>query len=149
MAGHDNGPTGEFLGWVVINLFVSAGGMLALLGAVVDSYRLWPVGELLPNLPDVIEAFAIRQGDTLFNWIVKLAAPVILVLLLVELGAGLLQRVAPQLNVFQSTQSLKGLLAALMMMLFMYVLWDSLQQFLRPDNGLLEFLRSSLGARGG
>jgi type III secretion protein T len=149
VAGHDNGPTGEFLGWVVINLFVAAGGMLALVGAVVDSYRLWPVAEFFPDLGQVIEAFAIRQGDTLFTWIVKLAAPVILVLLLVELGAGLLQRVAPQLNVFQSTQSLKGLLAALMMMLFMYVLWDSLQQFLRPDNGVLEFLRSSMRPRGG
>lgn len=149
VAGHDNGPTGEFLGWVVINLFVSAGGMLALVGAVVDSYRLWPVADFFPDLARVIEAFAIRQGDTLFTWIVKLAAPVILVLLLVELGAGLLQRVAPQLNVFQGTQSLKGLLATLMMLLFMFVLWDSLQQFLRPDNGVLEFLRSTMRPRDG
>jgi type III secretion protein T len=51
--------------------------------------------------------------------------------------------------VFQSTQSLKGLLAALMMLLFLFVLWDSLQQFLRPDNGVLEFLRSAMRSRHG
>ncbi len=149
VAGHDNGPTGEFLGWVVINLFVSAGGMLALVGVVIDSYRLWPVSTFFPDIGVVIESFAIRQGDTLFTWIVKLAAPVILVLMLVELGAGLIGRVAPQLNVFQAAQPLKSLLATLMMMLFLFVLWDSLQQFLRPDNGVLEFLRSALKARSG
>jgi type III secretion protein T len=149
VAGHDNGPTGEFLGWVVINLFVSAGGMLALVGVVIDSYRLWPVATFFPDVGAVIESFAIHQGDTLFTWIVKLAAPVILVLMLVELGAGLIGRVAPQLNVFQAAQPLKSLLATLMMLLFLFVLWDSLQQFLRPENGVLEFLRSALKARSG
>lgn len=144
VAGHENGSTGEFLGWVVICLFVSGGGLLAMIGTVVDSYRLWPVASFFPEPGAVLEQFAIRQGDTLFQWIVKLAAPVILVLLLVELGAGLIGRAAPQLNVFQASQPLKSLLATLMLVLFMQVLYESLQQFMRPDNGVLEFLRLRL-----
>ena len=144
MAGHENGPTGEFLGWMVITLFVSAGGLLAMLGVVVDSYRLWPVASFFPNLGLVIEQFAIRQGDTLFLWIVKLASPVIFVLLLVELGMGLVSRVAPQLNVFVFAQPLKSLLAHLMMLLFLFFVYESLQDFLRPENGVLDFLRSTL-----
>jgi type III secretion protein T len=92
----------------------------------------------------VLEQFVVRQGDTLFQWIVKLAAPVLLVLLLVELGAGLIGRTAPQLNVFQASQPLKSLLATLMLVLFMQLLYESLRQFMQPDNGVLEFLRLRL-----
>ncbi|AKJ32075.1 type III secretion system export apparatus subunit SctT [Caldimonas brevitalea] len=144
VAGHENGPTGEFLGWMVITLFVAAGGLLAMLGVVVDSYRLWPVGSFFPDVGFVLEQFAIRQGDTLFLWIVKLAAPVVFVLMLVELGMGLISRVAPQLNVFVFSQPLKSLLAHLMMLLFLFFVYESLQSFLRPENGVLDFLRSAL-----
>ncbi|HEX6706136.1 MAG TPA: type III secretion system export apparatus subunit SctT [Albitalea sp.] len=142
--GHDGGPTGRFLGWLVITLFVSAGGLLTLVAVLVDSYRLWPVASFFPKLGAVLEEFAVRQGDTLFLWTVKLASPVILVLLLAELGMGLVGRIAPQLNVFVFAQPLKSLLAALMMLLFLFFLYDSLQVFLRPDNGVLAFLRSTL-----
>jgi type III secretion protein T len=144
VGGHEGGPTGGFLGWLAITLFVSAGGLLAMLGVVVDSYRLWPVASFFPDLGKVLEEFAIRQGDTLFLWIVKLAAPVILVLVLVELGMGLISRIAPQLNVFVFAQPLKSLLATLMLMLFLFFLYESLQDFMRPSNGVLEFLRSAL-----
>ncbi len=143
-AGHQNGPTGEFLGWLVIALFVAAGGLLAMLGTIADSYRLWPVTSFFPDVGKVLEAFAVRQGDTLFLWIVKLAAPVVLVLLLAELGMGLIGRVAPQLNVFFVSQPLKSLLATLMLVLFLYFVYDSLREFLRPENGVLEFLRRAL-----
>jgi type III secretion protein T len=143
-AGHENGPTGEFLGWLVITLFVAAGGLLAMVGVLLDSYRIWPVASFYPDPGEVLEQFAIRQGDTLFLWIVKLASPVLLVLLLVELGMGLISRVAPQLNVFVFAQPLKSLLATLMIMLFLFFLYESLQEFLRPENGVLEFLRIAL-----
>jgi type III secretion protein T len=143
-AGHEGGPTGTFLGWLVITLFISAGGLLAMLGVVVDSYRIWPVASFFPSVGAVLEQFAVRQGDTLFLWIVKLASPVILVLMLVELGIGLVGRVAPQLNVFVFSQPLKSLLAHLMLLLFLFFLFDSLQVFLRPENGVLDFLRHTL-----
>ena len=144
VGGHEGGPTGGFLGWVVITLFMSAGGMLAMVRVIVDSFRLWPVGTFYPNTGAVLEQFVIRQGDTLFLWTVKLAAPVIFVLLLVELGLGLIGRAAPQLNVFAFTQPIKSLLANLMLLLFLYFLYDSLQDFLKPENGVLDFLRNTL-----
>ncbi len=142
--GHENGPTGDFLGWLVITLFVSAGGLRALVGVTVDSYRLWPVVQFMPSFGAVLEEFAVRQGDTLFLWIVKLGAPVILVLLIVELGLGLIGRLAPQLNIFSMAQPIKRLLSGLMMLLFLFFVYESLQEFLRPSNGVLEFLRLAL-----
>jgi type III secretion protein T len=144
VGGHQGGPTGQFLGWVVITLFMSVGGLLAMVGVIVDSFRIWPVASFYPRVGAVLEQFVVRQGDTLFLWTVKLAAPVIVVLLLVELGIGLIGRVAPQLNVFVFSQPLKSLLANLMILLFLFFIYDSLQQFLRPENGVLDFLRSTL-----
>jgi len=144
VGGHEGGPTGGFLTRVVITLFVSSGGLLAMVGVIVDSFRIWPVGSFYPHVGEVIEQFAVQQGDTLFLWTVKLAAPVILVLLLVEVGMGLIGRAAPQLNVFVFTQPLKSLLANSMLLLFLYFLYDSLLEFLRPENGVLDFLRATL-----
>jgi type III secretion protein T len=143
-AGHDVGPREEFLGWLAIVLFVASGGLLAMVGVLIDSYRLWPVASFFPDAGKVLEEFVVRQGDTLFLWIVKLATPVVLVLLIVELGLGLINRVAPQLNVFVFAQPVKSLLATLMTYLFLYFVYESLQEFLRPSNGVLEFLRRAL-----
>lgn len=142
VAGHDTGATSEFLVWVAMTLFVAAGGLLAMLNVLFDSYRIWPVGALAPDLPAALQRFAIVQGDSLFQLIVKLAAPVIFVLVLVDLGFGLIGRAAPALNVFQATQPLKSLAAHLMLLLFLYFLFDSLQSSLRIERGMLETLRS-------
>lgn len=141
---HEGGPTGGFLMQLAVTLFISAGGLMAMLSAVADSYRLWPVHAALPKLPLVLEQFAIRQGDTLLMWIVKLAAPAILVLLLIEIGIGLVSRFVPQLNVFVFAQPLKSLVATLMLVLFLFLLFESLSDFLRPENGVLAFLRTLL-----
>jgi type III secretion protein T len=144
VAGHELGPTAKFLGWLAITLFVSSGGLLALVGTIADSYRLWPVASFFPKTGLVLEQFVVRQGDTLLQWIVKLASPVIVVLVLVEMGMGLISRVAPQLNVFVLAQPVKSLLAHLMLLLFLVLVHSSMQDFLRPDNSVLGFLRAVL-----
>lgn len=144
ISGHAGGPTSSFLTQLAVTLFMSTGGMLVMLGIVVESYRIWPVNSFLPNIGIALERFVIQQGDSLFYLIVKLATPVILVLLLVELGIGLVSRFVPQLNVFIFALPLKSLLATLMMILFLTFVFDSLQGFLQPGNNVLGFLRALL-----
>ncbi len=146
VAGHETGPTGRFLSWLAIALFVASGGLLAMIGVIMESYRLWPVDAFLPDMGNVLEEFAVRQGDTLFQWIVKLVAPVMVVLFLVDLGLGLVGRAAPQLNVFVFAQPLKSLLAVLVMVLWLYFVYESLRGFLLPGNGVLDFLSAALKA---
>lgn len=144
VAGHEIGPTGDLLFRLVVTLFVSAGGLLGLVGALFESYRLWPVASYFPDAGAVLQAFAIREGDAILAWIIKLAAPVIFVLVLVDLGVGLVGRAAPQLNVFVVAQPLKGLLAILVLALVLHIVYAGLQDFLRPDNSVLQFLRHVL-----
>lgn len=141
---HEGGPTSSFLTQLAVTLFMATGGLVLMLGIVVESYRIWPVTSYLPRVDFVLEQFAVRQGDSLFYWIIKLATPVILVLLLAEFGIGLVSRFVPQLNVFVFSQPLKSLLATLMMILFLAYVFESLQGFLQPANDVLSFLRAVL-----
>lgn len=140
--GHQGGPTGQFLGWMMAVLFVSAGGLNAVVGMLAESYRVWPLNATLPDLPRLLQAFAIHEADSLFNWIVKLGAPVLMVLMLVDLGLGLLGRFVPQFNVFVIAQPLKSLVAIFMLLLCLGLLQEAATEFLRPSTNVLSVWRS-------
>jgi len=65
-------------------------------------------------------------------------------LALVDLGLGLVGRAAPQLDVYVYAQSIKNLLAVLMLVLVLFAMAESLRGFLSPDNGVVQFLRKVL-----
>ena len=140
--GHQGGPTGQFLGWVMAVLFVSAGGLTGVVALIAESYRIWPLGAALPDLPRLLEAFAIYEADSLFNWIVKLGAPVLMVLMLVDFGLGLLGRFVPQFNVFVIAQPLKSLVAIFMILLCLGLLNEALLQVVRPGTDVFSVWRS-------
>jgi type III secretory pathway component EscT len=51
-----------------------------------------------------------NQASRLFALSILLAGPVVLVLFVIDVGLGLLNRAAPQLNVYQVTLTLKSML---------------------------------------
>lgn len=140
--GHQGGPTGQFLGWLMAVLFVSAGGLTGVVELLAESYRVWPLGAAMPDLPRLLEAFAIHQADSLFNWIVKLGAPVLMVLMLVDFGLGLLGRFVPQFNVFVIAQPLKSLVAIFMLLICLSLLHETLLDLIRPGTNVLSVWRS-------
>jgi type III secretion protein T len=109
---------------------------------VAESYRIWPLGAAMPDLPRLLEAFAIHEADTLFNWIVKLGAPVLMVLMLVDFGLGLLGRFVPQFNVFVIAQPLKSLVAIFMILICLSLLNEALLDFVRPGTNVFQVWRS-------
>jgi type III secretion protein T len=144
MGGHEGGPTSGFLNFVAIALFVTAGGLQMIVQVFAQSYAWWPIGSLLPNFSEVMSTFILRQTDAVFVWMVKIAAPVVIVLVLVEAGIGLVGRAVPQLNIFTFSQPVKSALAMLMMVLFLPLVYASLHDLLSPDSGMIALLRSLL-----
>jgi flagellar biosynthetic protein FliR len=69
-----------------------------LLRAVLESFRVAPIGQALPST--AVLADAVAQGARLFAVGVHIAAPVVVVLLLVNGALAVLARTLPQLNVF-------------------------------------------------
>jgi type III secretion protein T len=75
---------------------------------------------------------------------VQLAAPAVLLLALVDIGFGLLNRVVPQLPVFFFTMPIKGALAALMIAMYIPYLSDVLVGRLSGLEGWLKHLEPVL-----
>jgi len=141
LSGQESGPTASFLGFLAITLFLTGGGLHVVLGALFESYRVWPVQALLPDVHVALDQFAIHEADSIMTWTVKLAAPIVLLLLVVEIGLSAISRSVPQLNIFMFSQPIKSGLAMLMMVLFLQFLYDTLRQFIDTDSGMRGLLQ--------
>ena len=84
-----------------------------------------------------------------FGWfmttMVVLAAPAMVILLIIDLSFGLMNRFAPQLNVFALTLPIKAWLATAIILLLLGVYIEVLLDRLLDSEGLVEVLRSTFG----
>ncbi|MDQ7830896.1 MAG: flagellar biosynthetic protein FliR [Desulfovibrionaceae bacterium] len=97
MTGTQEPITGHVLYQTTMLIFLTLNGHLFLLQALGDSFRLIPPGGLLinPALGEHLLVFA----SHIFTLALKIAAPVIGSLFLVDLALALVSRAAPQMNV--------------------------------------------------
>ena len=145
--GGQSSTLGLLLGQIFLVWFLVSGGMEALYGVVLHSYRVYPIDAALP----VVDARAIDALLALFSNFMKLAlllaAPAAFVMLLAEFGLGLVSRFAPQLNVFFLAMPLKSVLALVIIGLTLSViltqLWSSGLIF-APAKALLDALGATL-----
>jgi type III secretion protein T len=122
--GHETGPFAALMGRLAITLFVACGGLYVFVSLLFESYRLWPVASFYPEVSARLVDFGTASLGSLAELAVRVAAPVVLLLAIVDLGFGLVNRVVPQLNVFFFTMPIKGALAALMIGLYVSYLAD-------------------------
>ena len=89
---------GQYYGVVLTLVFLGLGGHLLFLDLVIKSYSSFPPGHtwLGPEKLAMIAGF----GTQMFITAVAIAFPVTLILLLVQVGAGVVSRAAPSLNLF-------------------------------------------------
>lgn len=117
--GHQAGPLSGLMSRLAVVLFVVGGGLQVLVSLLYESFQLWPVASYYPVLGQWTADFAIDTMGSIAQLFVRLVAPVLLLLVMIDLGFGLVGRVAPQLNVFYFTMPIKGTVAALMFALYM------------------------------
>jgi type III secretion protein T len=112
-----SGPVAAFMSQFGILLFVSVGGFQVFLQLLYESLLLWPPSSFYPTVGAGLKDLAISTSGSVLELATRLAAPVIGVLLIVEIGVGLLNRVAPQLNSFYFSMPIKAAAAVLMLAL--------------------------------
>jgi len=117
LSGQQSTPVSTVLLQLAIVSFYALGGMLMLLGALFESFRWWPLSQLQPDMGAVSESFVIQQSDGMMSAIVKLSAPVMLVLVLVDLAIGFVARAADKLEPSNLSQPIRGVLALLLLAL--------------------------------
>ncbi len=82
-------------------IFLSVNGHHVILRTLVESFKLVPVGSFTLD-PALFTKMLLLSG-TLFVLAMKLAAPVIAVLLLAQIGFGLMSKFAPQVNILATS----------------------------------------------
>lgn len=99
MTGSSDSVTAQLMHQCTILIFLSMNGHLFLLTSLAQSFQLVPPGALLIN--PALASSVLRFSAEIFILAVKIAAPVMASLFLVDLALALVSRAAPQMNVIQ------------------------------------------------
>jgi len=97
LSGASESGIAHLMNQVVTMLFLCLDGHLVLLGALAQSFALVPPGGLLIN--PALTAHMITFSSQLFVMALKIAAPIMASIFLVDLALALVARAAPQMNV--------------------------------------------------
>lgn len=99
--GEDSSSWAEYLNWMALLIFLSVGGHHFILSALKDSYMVNPA-QVFSSLaaPERGTMFWVEVGGMFFNWMLKLSAPMIVVVLLMQAGLGVLSKFIPQVNLW-------------------------------------------------
>jgi len=138
--GHQTTMTATFFSRLAAYLFVALGGLSVFLGVLLQSYAIWPVDAPLPNLEWNDDLIFVQRFSDLFTIMLVLAAPVLVVLSLVEFGFGLVNRFAERLNVFSISMSVKAWIAILVVVLALSTMVDYVLRWLAGQRDLLDNL---------
>ena len=130
LSGTQVSTTGIFFTQIVSTVFFVSGAIFLMLGALYKSYSIWPV---FPGDPTSFVAFApnapvqlLGALDGMLKTTVVISAPVIIVMFLATIGLGLVNRTAPQLNVFFLSMPVKSALGIAMLIVYLPFIMDML-----------------------
>ena len=120
--GRQSVVTARLLRWVVVIIFLAIDGPHFILTALYKSYDALPLLNVW-NFSGAAQHLAVTAGD-IFAIAVQLAAPILLVIFLLDFAFGLVSRVAPQVNVFQLGFQMKPALGSFIFMLMIPLLLE-------------------------
>ncbi|KVA55266.1 type III secretion system protein [Burkholderia cepacia] len=121
LRGDQSTPISTLLLQLVVTLFYAGGGMLFILGILFRSYKWWPPYLLYPSLANTAQTFLIQRTDTIWTALARLGTPVMLVLILVDIGLGIVARAADRLEPTSLSQPLRGVIGLLMLVALVVV----------------------------
>ena len=136
--GQQSDVMSAMLGLVGILVFFAIDGHLVLVGVLGQSFRAWPVGSGYSGL--LLHTVALNVG-WVFAAAILLALPIIFSTLVVQIGMGFLNRIAPSLNLFSLGFSLVTLFGLLMLA---QVVRFIPEHYIQMTNQVLEMLQQQM-----
>ena len=126
LSGAQVSTFGIFFTQLASCMFFVSGAVLILLGALYRSYDIYPV--FAPGLEMTSEAASniLFILDDMLRRTLVVSAPVIIVMFLATLGLGLVNRTAPQLNVFFLSMPVKSALGIALLVIYLPFIMDML-----------------------
>lgn len=96
LRGVSTGVLGQFFLLLATLLFLAMDGHLAIVTALVESFRMMPVGTLTLGLDSLL--LIVEFGGRMYLSALQIALPAVISLLLVNMAFGVISRAAPTLN---------------------------------------------------
>lgn len=136
---------GALFGRLASFIFMSGGGFMLLIGALVESYSIWPVLSVTPSLaPGGVRVFESELGRIMLLTLL-ISAPALVMLYVIDAMLGLINRFAQQLNVISLAMSLKAVAAVWIIWVQLFALVQLLQdELLQRGTGVLTMVRQLL-----
>ena len=141
--GQQSDVISGLLGLVAILVFFAVDGHLVLAGVLGQSFKAWPVGGGYKGL--LLQTVALNVG-WVFSAAVLLALPIVFSTMVVQIGFGFLNRVAPSLNLFSLGFSLVTLFG---LMMLVQVVRFIPEHYVQMTNQVLEMLQQQMRAAHG
>lgn len=148
ISGEQTSPLGGMAIQTLIMIFIAGGGLALFFQGLLTTYVFWPPFSFWPRWDaEPIRAFLFSHFSWYLTTLVTMALPMLLVCFLVDFGMGMMNRFAPQLNVFFLAMPVKsGFVMALLTVywasmfvvlrgevLRLPILWDALRHAMRLE----------------
>ncbi len=136
--------TGTMLLMLLVTAFVSLGGYFLVFDALATSFVSMPISVLEPSglTQGNLGRAALTTFGTFFELTIRLAAPVLVVVLLIDVGLGLINRVTPQIQVFFLGITVKGWIGLAVLLLALGVAMGEMNAWIA---GTLNVAMQALG----
>jgi type III secretion protein T len=119
MTGQQTSLNGILFGRFAQVIFVTMGGLTLLVGTVMHSYVVWPMGPGALRLEPASIALYEGEFGRLMTLAFLFAVPVLTMLYIIDLGMGFLNRFAQQFNVFALSMPIKSVAATLVIIVIL------------------------------
>lgn len=145
LSGTSSSLTANLLARFAEVLFVSAGGLVLLVGMIMASYAVWPLGTGALRFDEATVILFEREFGRLFTLAFLFSAPVLVLLYLIDAGLGLLNRIAPQFNVFVLSLPIKSLAATFILIMTLPLLAEAVLDDLSDRSAMAEAVMRRVG----
>jgi type III secretion protein T len=141
LMGQSTSLSGALLSRFSSFVFLAVGGLTIFLDLLLGSYAVWPVQAPFPAM-DLrgVEFFARGFGSTM-TLAFMLAAPALILMSLIDLALGVMNRYAPQLNVLPIAMALKSWISSLILLLGLTAFVSVIVESFDRNRGLLGTLQ--------
>ncbi|MDD2868167.1 flagellar biosynthetic protein FliR [Neomegalonema sp.] len=113
--------TGAIYALAMTGIFMASGGLRDLITALYGTYGLWSVFEATPPPLDNVWPMIVEVLRKVSSLAIALAAPLLIAMFLSEIAFGIASRLAPQVNIFDLTLSIKNLAYLFLTPAFLYL----------------------------
>lgn len=141
---HQTALIGQLLSRFVAWLLMASGGFMIFLDLLMSSYQVWPIVKSLPELPAKGALLFIEEFGYIMTFGLLLAAPAIIVLAMIDLGFGLVNRYAQNFNISGISTSIKYFVGIAMILLSLGLMVELVLKKIGENQGILKRLESTL-----